>query len=231
MQQQQSFSQGFGYGVSIPQAPAMIAFPSVLELLFFRDGYNTQIVKAAGLDALLILTLPLLEKPELTARRGHLSGEKIATARFHDFTTTKVDMTLWGRHERWKQEYDSFTGLGHLNWEPSGEEGFVLDQNGRTLARYSVNSNVQKRLKKMLCGPLTIGRQLALTGSLNGLEQEAEARLEIFAQGLGREQLEEIVVSCAVERERFKKNKDNKRDAKIIGDVFGGIGDASGSGA
>ncbi|KAI0535420.1 hypothetical protein GGR58DRAFT_479218 [Xylaria digitata] len=231
MQQQQSSSQGFGYGVPMPQVPTVIAFPGVFELLFFRDGHNTQTVKAAGqLDALLILTLPRFEKPELTAHRGHASGEKIATARLHDFTTAKADMTLWGRHERWKKEYDSFTGLGHLSWEPSGENGFVLDQDGRTLARYSVNSHVQKRLKKILYGSLTIGRQLGLTGSsLNELEQEAEARLEIFAQGLSREQLEEIVVSCAVERERFKRNKDNKRDAKIIGEVFGGIGDSSGA--
>ncbi|TGJ81626.1 hypothetical protein E0Z10_g7138 [Xylaria hypoxylon] len=208
-----------------------MAFPGVFELLFFRGGHNTQIVKAAGQsDALLILTIPLPDKPELTARRGHASGEMIAKARLHDFTTTKADMTLWGRHERWKKEYDSFTGLGHLCWKPSGKKGFVLEQNGRMLARYSVKDHVQKKLHKRLYESLTTGRHLASSGpSFDGPEQEAEARLEIFAQGLSREQLEEIVVSCAVERERFTKNKNNERDAEIISEVVGAVGNVAGA--
>ncbi|GAW21427.1 hypothetical protein ANO14919_109460 [Xylariales sp. No.14919] len=216
----------------MPQAPAVTAFPGAFELLFFRDGYNTQIVKGVGqFEALLALTLPLSDKPKLTAHRGHVSGETIATARLHDFTTSKVDMTLWGHHERWKKEYDSFTGLGHLCWEPYGEKGLMLEQNGRMLARYKVNEDVQKRLEKKL-GSLSISRQLGFSGSCSSGEldeREPEACLEIFAQGLSREQLEEIVVSCAVERERLTKSKNNKRDAKIIGEVFGGVGDGSGA--
>lgn len=62
---------------------------------------------------------------------------------------------------------------------------------------------------------------MAFSGSpLAGLEKEAEARLEIFGQGLSYEQLRKIAVSCAVERERFTKNKNNERGAKIVGNVF-----------
>ncbi|KAI1754894.1 hypothetical protein F4782DRAFT_552790 [Xylaria castorea] len=229
--QQRNFNQGPRYGAPMPQAPGAIAFPGVFELLFFRGGGNTQIVKVTGQpDALLVITLPLLDKPELTIRRNHASGETIATARLHDFTTTKADMTLWSRHERWKKEYNSFTGLGRLCWQSYGENGFILEHDGRMLARYSVNGDVQKRLDKKSWCPLKIGRQSALSGpSLDGLEKEAEARLEIFAQGLSREQLEEIVVSCTVERERFTKNKNNERDVEIIGELLGGVGDVSGA--
>ncbi|KAI0544209.1 hypothetical protein F4679DRAFT_576995 [Xylaria curta] len=193
-----------------------MAFPGATELIFFRDGNNTQIVKAAGqADAFLVLTLPVLDKPEITVRRSHASGEAIATARLHDFTTTKADMTLWGRH---------------LCWQPYGEKGFILEQDGRMLARYSVNGDVQKRSDKKSWWSLAIGPQLASLGSSSdGLAQEVEARLEIFAQGLSREQLEEIVVSCTVERERFAKNKNNKRDVKIINELLGGEGDMSGA--
>ncbi|KAI1745796.1 hypothetical protein F4680DRAFT_465646 [Xylaria scruposa] len=232
--QQRNFNQWPQYSASMPQTPAAMAFPGVLELFFFRDENDTQIVKAAGqADAFLVLTLPVLDKPEITVRRSHASGEAIATARLHDFTTTKADMTLWGRHERWKKEYSSFTGLGYLCWQPYGEMGFILEQDGRMLARYSVNGDVQKRSNKKSWWSLTMDPQLALlsgsSSSSDGPDQEAEARLEIFAQGLSREQLEEIVVSCTVERERLAKNMNNKRDVKIINELLGGEGDMSGA--
>ena len=116
--------------------PGGISLSGELELLFIRVQSHVQLVKAANQhEALLILTLPRSDKLELKANRGHANGEMIATGRLHEFTTSKADMTLWGRTERWKKEYDSFTGLGHLSWEPCGDGGLVVEGNGRLLAR------------------------------------------------------------------------------------------------
>ncbi|KAI0430724.1 hypothetical protein F5Y09DRAFT_307093 [Xylaria sp. FL1042] len=235
-QQHKSFNQDPEHGALAPRVPATTAVPGGLELFFFRDRHNTQIIKAAGHhDALLAITLPRSNKPELQAHRGHTSGETIAMGQLHGFTTSKADMTLWGRHERWKKEYDSFTGLGHLCWEPTGEEGFLLEGNGRMLARYKINIERRKRLKKEFLGSLGIAKQVKLLASssneigLDGLENESEARLEVYAQGLSREQLEEIIISCVVERERFKKNRKNKKDGEIAGELLGGLGDLAGA--
>ncbi|KAI0200825.1 hypothetical protein F4808DRAFT_450557 [Astrocystis sublimbata] len=219
-----------GYGAYHPSHPPQGPPPPpqqypALELLIFRNDRHTQTVRAAGRpDALLVLSLPQFDKPELKAFRVHKSGENIATARLHDVTTSKADMTLWGRHERWKKEYDSFSGLGHLCWEPSGERGYILEQNGRLLARYSVNTELQKKSKKS-CGSLNLDRYFGLSGSSSeGQGEEAEARLEIYAHGLSREQLEEIVFSCAVEKSRFERYKKNASDAKIAGKLIHGLG-------
>ncbi|KAI8626916.1 hypothetical protein F5Y19DRAFT_478128 [Xylariaceae sp. FL1651] len=249
--QQQDFGTvGYGNSAPAPQppAPAPPGFPSALELLFIRDGRHNQIVKAAGRpDALLVLTLPWKDElglcdgsNNLTARRGHSTAETIATARLHEMTTSKADMTLWGRHVRWKKEYESFTGLGQLCWQPSGDKGLILEANGRLLARYSTRSgkNGSKGLEEKLFGSTTVSKLLGssgLPGSTHGQlnpgtmggmggDDQAEARLEIYASSLSREQLEEIVISCAVERERSEKSEKNKRDAEIVGEVFGAVG-------
>ncbi|KAJ3580494.1 hypothetical protein NPX13_g53 [Xylaria arbuscula] len=212
-------SQGPQYGA--PEAmPGVMSVPGGLELLFFRVQSHVQLVRAANEhEPLLVLTLPHSEKLELTANRGYANGETIATGRLHEFTTSKADMTLWGRTTRWKKEYDSFTGLGHLSWEPSGDAGFVIEGNGRLLARYRAMADASNT--KAMFGSLSLSCNLGLSSSSERDGQEAEARLEIFAQGLTREQLEELVVATALERARSRKSKSDKRNAEIIGEVLG----------
>ncbi|KAI0854860.1 hypothetical protein F4860DRAFT_507890 [Xylaria cubensis] len=157
-----------------------MASPEVFRFLFFQDGHNIETINP------------------------HDSGETIATARLHGLATTKADMTLWGRHECWKKEYNSFTSPSHL-----------------MLTQYSVNGDVERGQMRSFGGPWrsTLSKHHQMAQS-----SEAEARLEMFEQALSREQLKEIVVSCAVERERFTKSKNNKRDVEIIGELLGGAG-------
>ncbi|KAI1160834.1 hypothetical protein F5B18DRAFT_488848 [Nemania serpens] len=96
---------------SLSPASAVTAPLRSFELLFRN---NSQVVKAADRpDALLVLTIPLAGKAELTMRRDHACGEKLETAHLHDFTTVEADMTLRGSHERRKEKNGSFTGLAH----------------------------------------------------------------------------------------------------------------------
>ncbi|KAK5629010.1 hypothetical protein RRF57_004725 [Xylaria bambusicola] len=215
---QQHFSQGHGYSVPLT-LPGASTLPQGLEILFFRVEKHVETVRVANQpEILLFLKLPRSDRLELKASRGHANGEMIATGKLHEFTTTKADMTLWGRTERWKNEYDSFTGLGHLSWELSGDAGLIIERDGRLLARYRANANRMKA-SSSLFGALSL---LGSSSSSSGGEQEPVARLEIFAQGLSREQLEEIVVATAIERERLKKSKKDKRDLEIISEVLGG---------
>ncbi|KAI0521988.1 hypothetical protein F5B22DRAFT_513070 [Xylaria bambusicola] len=211
---QQQFSQGHGYGI-----PGASTLPQGLEILFFRIEKHIEIARVANQpEALLFLKLPRSDKLEVKVSRGHANGEMIATGKLHEFTTTKADMTLWGRTERWKNEYNSFTGLGHLLWELSGDAGLAIESNGRLLARYRANAN-QMKASKFSFGTLSL---LGSSSSSSEAGQEPVARLEIFAQGLSREQLEEIIVATVIERERLKKSKKDKRDIEIISEVLGG---------
>ncbi|KAJ2979246.1 hypothetical protein NUW58_g2833 [Xylaria curta] len=166
-------------------------------------------------EALLVLTSPHSDKLELRANRGHVNGETIATGKLHEFIMSKADMTIWGRTERWGKEYGSFTGLGYLSWEPSGDAGFVAEGNGKLLAQYKVSTDAP--ITQGIFRSLSFGHHLGLSSSSDRAGQEAEARLEIFTRGLSQEQLEELVVATALEGARSKKYKSADGLERIVG--------------
>ncbi|KAH7014499.1 uncharacterized protein B0I36DRAFT_355702 [Microdochium trichocladiopsis] len=54
-------------------------------------------------------------RPDLLAQHAHL--EQLGTARFHDLTTSKVDLVMYNNHElKFKKTFKSVTGLGWCRW-------------------------------------------------------------------------------------------------------------------
>ncbi|KAI0552668.1 hypothetical protein F4679DRAFT_533466 [Xylaria curta] len=110
-------------------------------------------------------------------------------------------------------------------------KGLILEQNGRILARYSVNNEMQKRIRKKLHGPLTSGLKSTLSSSsLDRLGHEAEAHLEIFCSGPEPRTTggDHRVLFCR-ERRRSMKNKENEKDVELFGEIVGGVADSSGA--
>ncbi|KAI1497715.1 hypothetical protein F5X99DRAFT_395855 [Biscogniauxia marginata] len=244
---QQTYSPSGFYPIS-PNMHAATAFPpapppelpshTCREFLFIKYG-DAQIVRAANQpSALLTITLPkadlLDDNPGMTVCRGDGRGEQIGAAKFHQWTTSKTDMVLYGQAIRFKKEFVSVTGLRRLRWEESGSDGLTLEANGRPIARYTRQKGMmggvsgqdlrgfRDSFMRVVAGR-TVSRVLEQKGVLGtpaGHVEQVEARLEIFVDGLSREQLEEIIVSGAVERERTRREKKDAQSAKIVGNVF-----------
>lgn len=121
--------------------------------------------------------------PHLIALRGDAAGPPIASARFHQWTSTKTDLELHGRETKVRRELQSSTGLGKVRWERDGGRGMKLVDRGgsgkEVLARFGATDK--------------------------GKRNRGSGEFEILRDGLGTAQLEEVVVSCLVERERMRR--------------------------
>lgn len=121
--------------------------------------------------------------PHLIALRGDAAGPPIASARFHQWTSTKTDLELHGRETKVRRELQSSTGLGKIKWERDGGKGMKLVDRGgggkEVVARFGATDK--------------------------GKRNRGSGDFEILRDGLDTAQLEEVVVSCLVERERMRR--------------------------
>ncbi|KAK6214657.1 hypothetical protein LQW54_004165 [Pestalotiopsis sp. IQ-011] len=112
--------------------------------------------------------------PHLIALRGDAAGPPIASARFHQWTSTKTDLELHGRETKVRRELQSSTGLGKVKWERDGGRGMKLVDRGggkEVLARFGATDK--------------------------GKRSRGSGEFEILRDGLGTAQLEEVVVSLS----------------------------------
>ncbi|KAI1335265.1 hypothetical protein F5Y15DRAFT_255284 [Xylariaceae sp. FL0016] len=212
------------YPVPSPMPSPVPPQPEPLTLLFLNAGKHAQAVRASHRpEDLLLLTFPHKDElglstvePTLKGRRGG-TGELVAEWRTSSLSS-KQRMTLFGREVRWKKEYDAITGLGHLVFEMNGEKGLTIEANGNLLARYSIKEDAKSgcSLSKLLLG--------SGSGGSAAQADPVQARLQVFAPGLSREQLEEVVFSCVCESRRVAKAKKDGRDAEIVSQVLQAAG-------
>lgn len=112
------------------------------------------------------------------------NGSPCGTLTYHSFSS-KVDMNLGNSFVKFKKDFPSNTGLGHLTWQKNGGSCFssgsnlILDSMGSVLATY--------RLEK---GP--------------GSQKRQGGGIEIHKPGLSQAQLDEIVISGVAELERLR---------------------------
>ncbi|KAI0596217.1 hypothetical protein F4775DRAFT_565266 [Biscogniauxia sp. FL1348] len=117
----------------------------------------------------------------ITLFRGTDAGPVIGTAKFHSFTTSRVDVEFQGREFRFKKEFVSGTGLGNAEWKHQGHDLIVRDSSGRLVASF------------LLDGPVHTSHR-------------REGRLEVAIHGLRAEQLEEILMTGLAELERIRRD-------------------------
>ncbi|KAF3000500.1 hypothetical protein E8E14_005380 [Neopestalotiopsis sp. 37M] len=125
--------------------------------------------------------------PHLIALRGNAAGPQIASARFHQWTSTKTDLELHGRATKVRRELHSATGLGKIKWERDGTKGMKLS------AHHSGDERSGKEV-------------IARFGAAHKSKRNRGAgQFDLLREGMSTPQLEEIVVSCLVERERMRR--------------------------
>ncbi|KAK9782746.1 hypothetical protein AB5N19_09329 [Seiridium cardinale] len=118
--------------------------------------------------------------PHLIALRGNAAGEQVASAKFHRWTSNKTDLELNGQTMKVKKELHSASGLGKIKWERDGRKGMKLKAGKEVTAKFGA-----------------IGK---------GKRNRGSGEFEILRDGLTTPQLEEIVISCLVERERMRRD-------------------------
>lgn len=118
--------------------------------------------------------------PHLIALRGNAAGPQVASARFHRWTSNKTDLEMNGQTAKVRKELKSATGLGKIKWERDGRKSMKMKADKEVIARFGA-----------------VGK---------GKRNRGSGEFEILRDGLGTDQLEEIVVSCLVERERMRRD-------------------------
>ena len=187
---QQRQQQGAAAEYSAASQEAYNQYPSpdatkTLELV--PKGHAMAVMTANHADTLLTITFASSSSddkaPDLIVLRGAGAGdEEIASAQFHRWTTSKTDLHINGQRVKVKKDFESSTGLGKARWERDGRKGMKLSSAGKkdVLARFE-----------------------AVGG---GKRKKGAGQFEILGEGLSRPQLEEVVVSCLVERERMRRD-------------------------
>ena len=128
----------------------------------------------------------LLAADEL-ALRGNAAGPQIASARFHQWTSTKTDLELHGQTTKVRREMHSATGLGKIKWERDGTKGMKL-----TTAAAGSNGGRKEVIARF-------------GATHKSKRNRGSGQFDLLQDGMGTAQLEEIVVSCLVERERMRR--------------------------
>ncbi|KAI0475633.1 hypothetical protein GGR56DRAFT_522146 [Xylariaceae sp. FL0804] len=148
--------------------------------------------------------------PDLIALCGDGGGDEVASAQFHRWTTSKTDVH-YHHHDnnsgsgsggdtvvRVKKNFESSTGLGpHARWEKDGRKAMKLLVGGKR----------GMGMKKKEEAELVARFEAVGAGSKR---KKGTGQFDVVRPGLSREQLEEVVVSCLVERERMR------RDGEIV---------------
>ncbi|KAI0150517.1 hypothetical protein GGR57DRAFT_185197 [Xylariaceae sp. FL1272] len=139
--------------------------------------------------------------PDLLVFRGTAAGEEIASAHFSKFMgRTKMDYN--GNQTKLRGSFESSTGLGKAKWQKEGLRAMKFKLGKEVIAKFEA-----------------VGSE----GKGKGRRNKGNGQFEIERDGLTREQTEEIIVSCLLERERMRLNGELLQDG--VWEVFmAGIG-------
>ncbi|KAI1845162.1 hypothetical protein JX265_002754 [Neoarthrinium moseri] len=118
--------------------------------------------------------------PHLIALRGNAAGQQVASAKFHRWTSNKTDLEMNGQTTKVRKEMKSATGMGKIKWERDGRKGMKMKADKEVIAKFGA------------------------VGS--GKRNRGSGEFEILKDWVTTPQLEEIVVSCLVERERMRRD-------------------------
>ncbi|KAI0134246.1 hypothetical protein BJ170DRAFT_609053 [Xylariales sp. AK1849] len=118
--------------------------------------------------------------PHLIALRGNAAGEQVASAKFHRWTSNKTDLEMNGQTSKVRKELHSATGLGKIKWEREGLKGMKLKAGKEVIAHFK---------------PVSKGKR-----------NKGAGQFDILKDDMTVPQLEEIVVTCLVERERMRRD-------------------------
>lgn len=194
--QQQNSQQGAAAEYYAASQEAYSQYPSpdatkTLELV--PKGHVMAVATAGGGETLLTITFASSSSDDrapdlIVLRSGGLTGDEVASAQFHRWTTSKTDLHIHGQKVKINKDFESATGLGKARWERDGRKGMKLllpaDEGG------GKKKDVAARFE-------AVG---------TGKRKKGEGQFAILRDGLSRPQLEEVVISCLAERERMRRD-------------------------
>ncbi|KAI1080883.1 hypothetical protein F5B20DRAFT_83119 [Whalleya microplaca] len=166
--------------------------PDATKTLELAPRGHTMVVTTANGAPLLTITFASNSSddkaPDLIVLRGNGAGDEIASAQFHRWTSSKTDLRIHGQKVRIRKDFESSTGLGKAKWERDGRKAMRMKVGKEVFARFEA-----------------VGE---------GKRKKGTGQFDILKDGLSRDQLEEIVISCLVERERMR------RDGELGGELL-----------
>jgi hypothetical protein len=169
----------------------LVPFPVQLPIVdypyVFTGKYSMALLSPDGFRAMLLTVqypTSVWQQPKLSIHRGGPGGPAIGGAKFHSFTTEKVDAHIGLQKYRFKGKFESQTGLGKLEWSiVTGT--LVLEADGVIIVRF-------------------VPRDAIVGGMLR-----PEGKFEIRRPGLNDAQFEEVVVTGIAELERIRLYAEN----------------------
>ncbi|KAI5919204.1 hypothetical protein F4810DRAFT_688197 [Camillea tinctor] len=188
-EQHPSHARTYLYGKPDPQAfprqysysPPQQQYGSPSTMLYIQTGRDQWSIMTPDRGVTLYTVRYSCHSLGITLLRGTDTGPTIGTARFHSFTTSKVDVELQGRESRFKKEFSSRTGLGNVEWNAHGHDLILRDSSGRLVGSYLLDGSVHT-------------------------SHHREGRLEVAMKGLRIEQLEEVLMTGLAELERIRRD-------------------------
>jgi hypothetical protein len=170
---------------------------------------------------------------KMTVRRGGPSGKQIGLAEYHDWSSSKVDMEIHGRSVHFRKRFDSQTGLGRLEWGSDyvgdilrSGQSLKLEADGQLIARFTTGnftSQLQGYTKPNEQGKMDV-MSMGKHHLKTMLGKVVDGKFDFQRPGLTMEQIEEIVISGIVERERKQREKKASSAAGSGGDIGGLLG-------
>ncbi|KAI3325743.1 hypothetical protein HD806DRAFT_491136 [Xylariaceae sp. AK1471] len=179
------------YYDSSQEAWSQYPAPSATKTLELAPKGHSMIVSTSNGKPLLTITFASSSSdegvPDLLVFRGNGAGDEVASAQFHRWAQ-KTDLHYNGKKIKIKKDFESSAGLGKAKWEKEGRRAMKLKAGKDVVARFEA-----------------VGK---------GKRKKGTGQFEIFRDGLTRNQLEEVVISCLVERERMRRN--GELDGEIL---------------
>ncbi|KAI1344474.1 hypothetical protein F5Y15DRAFT_112738 [Xylariaceae sp. FL0016] len=180
------------YYASSEEACSQYPSPCAIKTLELAPRGHSMVVTTGTGDALVTITFASNSSdekaPDLIVLRGNGAGDEIASAQFHRWTTSKTEVYYNGKKIKIKKDFESSTGLGKARWEKDGRKAMKLRVGKEVVARFEA-----------------VGK---------GKRKKGTGQFDIMREGMTRNQLEEIVISCLVERERMR------RDGELGGEIL-----------
>ncbi|KAK7937336.1 uncharacterized protein PG986_014204 [Apiospora aurea] len=130
---QQNYTQAPGF---VPPPPQRLLFTAQGKDYIISDPSCSKVLFAV-VRASSRSWLSSSSPPHMSVRRGDASGPELATVHYHSFTTSKMDVTLHlggagsSSTQRYKKDFDSTTGLGHLRWQNESSSFFSCSSRGK----------------------------------------------------------------------------------------------------
>ncbi|KAI1264625.1 hypothetical protein F5Y18DRAFT_389528 [Xylariaceae sp. FL1019] len=174
--------------------------PTVPKSFELAPKGHTMVVAADDGEPFLTITFAsssLADKvPDLLVFRGTAAGEEIASAHFSKWMG-KSEMHYNGQKTKLRGSFESSTGLGKAKWQKEGMRAMKFKLGKEVIAKFEA-----------------VGSE----GKGKGKRNKGNGQFEIARDGLTREQTEEIIVSCLLERERMRLNGELLQDG--VWEVF-----------